>query len=126
MKELTLTEAIELMKEPTKFVCCPTPRCIERFGHDPADHIFMEYNKFGFVPGRPGLHALCVHCGGYTDGEVSVHDCRSCGKSVAPGELVGLFVPSRCKECQKSAVDKQRASGDICRMCQSPRLECCC
>lgn len=126
MTDLIPLEFLQPSKEPTKIVCCPTPCCRERFGDNPADHTFMNYNRYGFLPGRPDLHALCDHCGGHTDGVVSVHDCRDCGKSVAPGELVGLFIPSRCKECQQLAVDKQRASGDICGICQSPRLECCC
>jgi hypothetical protein len=52
--------------------------------------------------------------------------CEKCGKAVKNGELVGLFVPSLCAECEQKRADDDRRTGNVCGLCRQPRSRCCC
>lgn len=94
---------------------CPLPRCQE-WG--------KTYNR-GTVYEQSG-EIRCEGCGAvYRDGKwLSV--CSTCNKDVPQGELVGLFVPHNCKDCQTVLVAKQREAGQVCRMCRQVWAQCCC
>lgn len=69
---------------------------------------------------------ICEVCGGiHTDG-IWVYRCRSCKKTVDPGGLRGLFVPHKCEACEEALAAREKASGNVCGMCRSPRSRCCC
>jgi len=93
---------------------CTTPYCVEQ-GHD-----WVEKSS------TKGMLFVCRGCGGEWDGKVWTHTCRTCGKSVKPGELVRLFIPWQCSECDKALSEKNRKSGNVCRLCKQPRNHCCC
>lgn len=100
-------------------ILCATPRCIgdiEKYG----DHYHSVHDRAD--------HAQCEWCGGKTEdgGQTWAHDCVKCGVSVAPGDLLGLFVPHRCKECDAKIIAKDRAEGRMCRRCGTVFSYCCC
>jgi DNA-directed RNA polymerase subunit RPC12/RpoP len=68
----------------------------------------------------------CEMCGGIFDGDKWVYRCESCKAEVDPGGLAGLFVPHKCKPCEKALADRERANGNVCLMCHAPRSRCCC
>lgn len=98
---------------------CTTQRCIDDI---------VKYGAIchSVVSDNNGENIWCERCGGRWDGEKFVHQCRSCGTDVEPGELTGLFVPHNCAPCQQKVRDADIAAGRICRMCHSPRCDCCC
>ena len=106
---------------------CTTPRCIDdiaRCGENyHAVHALNVKSAPAFLPAST---ALCERCGGYYDGATVAHVCQTCGTAVAPGELVGLFVPHNCRECQEKVRVKQRAEGRVCRQCHNVSAECYC
>lgn len=70
--------------------------------------------------------AMCERCGGHFDGENWFYVCKSCGKQVEPGNLMGLFVPHRCQDCDTKLVEEQKRNGDYCHNCKSVIAYCCC
>lgn len=109
-----------------KDIRCENPTCIasiEKYG----EQYHSVYDLYSTPPPfMPEAIAICEHCGGYTDGKKWVYICKKCGKSVNPGELVGLFVPHLCQECLDDIVESDRKNGNICTLCHKPRSLCCC
>lgn len=57
--------------------------------------------------------------------------CTHCHKPVSKDEIAGrpLFAGINCADCWKlhqEAVEQQRRTGNVCRICGAPRLLCCC
>jgi hypothetical protein len=104
---------------------CNSPRCI-----DEIKKYGEQYHKVHDVESPPYFMpeaiAMCERCGGYSDGEHWKYTCKICKKDVKAGELVGFFVPSRCKECDKKVVDSQRNNGEVCKQCHQVFAYCCC
>lgn len=99
---------------------CETPSCIN------AIQKYGEIYHRVYSHTTNGADACCEQCGAvhYPDGWKSV--CEKCKRDVLPGELVGLFVPHLCKECEKAVADEDVKRGNICGMCREPRSRCCC
>lgn len=74
----------------------------------------------------PDATAMCERCGGYHNGTEWRHVCKVCKADVEPGALFGFFVPHRCKACDEAVVAQQKASGNICRRCNTVSAYCCC
>lgn len=110
----------------TNNVKCESPKCIqaiEKFG----ERCYSIKTMYRPAPSfMPDAIAICERCGGYYNGERWMYQCLKCGKEVRPGELVGLFVPHHCKECEQAITDENRRRGNVCRMCRQPRNQCCC
>jgi hypothetical protein len=108
---------------------CRTPRCVERVRERGENcHDVYERTDAGYPPNHylPGTVAECGHCGGHTDGVQWRHRCRRCGTDVEPGFLTGLFVPSRCVDCQKAMEEEDRSANRRCRGCRALSINCCC
>ena len=106
---------------------CPTPRCtgyIEKYGE--RYHRVVTVGLGGPPKFMPDATDLCEGCGGYTNGSEWKHVCRVCGAEVEPGDLVGFFVPSRCKSCDDEIVAKEKAEGRVCSRCKTVFSYCCC
>lgn len=106
---------------------CITDRCrqnLEKYG-EVYDRVgilkFEEPPEF-----MPDAIAKCQFCGGYTNGTIWVHVCFACNKEMQPGELVGLFVPHLCPDCERSAAEKQITNREVCGICRQPYIRCCC
>lgn len=109
----------------TSNIRCPTARCvknIETYG----ERYHWVYDQTSPPPHLSVAIARCEGCGGYWDGDKWIHKCTTCGADVEPGKLTGLFVPHVCADCNKKAVDAQRARGAICRRCNQVMSWCCC
>lgn len=106
---------------PTKSqVRCKTPHCIadiQRCG----EHYHSVYDKT-----RDDCEQLCDRCGGKHTAGIWTHRCKQCGTDVAPGELVGLFVPHSCKKCLDTTRAEQIAKGQRCHGCGKPDCDCYC
>lgn len=104
---------------------CATERCasdIAKYGEN-----YHGVHELGSPPDfMPEAVAKCERCGGYTNGEDWKHVCQNCGKNVEPGELLGLFVPHRCRECDAQIVAQERAAGRTCGRCRQVMSYCCC
>jgi hypothetical protein len=68
----------------------------------------------------------CDGCGSFHDGERWYAQCNTCKTIVPIGMLCGMFVNTRCHECENTLVESERASGRICRNCSQPYSQCCC
>lgn len=104
---------------------CATKECaesIEKYGAN--YHSVYDGAKKNKKP-EDGV-AYCERCGGIFDGEKWHHNCSSCGASVKAGELVGLFVPHNCLDCQNRLRESEIASRKVCRRCNKPYCDCCC
>lgn len=106
---------------------CATERCkneVAQYG----EHYHSVYLLFIESPPSfmPDAIASCQRCGGYTNGTDWKHVCKRCGKGVEQGTLTGLFVPHRCKECQKAVVAEQTASNQRCLRCGKVVANCYC
>lgn len=104
---------------------CPTPRCIdsiEKWG----DNYHAVYEKG--AKERYGENAVlwCERCGGWFDGTTWHHECAECKIEVSPGELVGLFVPHLCRDCERKTAEREARNGNVCLMCHQPYSRCCC
>lgn len=96
-------------------IACPTPICVETIAkHGDAYKRVADttYNK----------HPTCEGCGGKLIDGQWVHTCQSCGQSVEPGSLGGLFVPHLCPKC----LAHKRATDRKCTRCNQPNIDCCC
>lgn len=98
---------------------CPTERCaseLARYG----ENYHGVYEKTD--------HLLCERCGGKSvdRGVTWTHDCVNCKANVQPGQLLGFFVPHRCKACDEKVIADDRARGHICRRCNQVFSYCCC
>ena len=103
---------------------CKTPRCMEYIEKYGSNYHYVYDNK-NWMPEE--YIAKCDGCGGHLDKDLNwIHKCKTCGKTVNPGELVGLFVPHNCEDCQIKIIEEDKRTGNICRLCGSPRSVCCC
>lgn len=50
--------------------------------------------------------------------------CKRCGKEVR--KLYGLFVPHLCKGCLEKTRKEQKEKGEVCGLCHSCYIDCCC
>jgi hypothetical protein len=109
-----------------KNIRCETEKCINaivKYG----EQYHRVHDAYEYPPlFMPDAIAVCEQCGGHTNGKEWSHVCKGCGKTVNPGELVGLFVPHLCKECLNKAIENDKRAGRICRMCHEPYCLCCC
>lgn len=82
--------------------------------------------KYGekVFPNGPGKTFRCDWCGKRDIDGVPKYVCRQCGAE--SDRLHGLFVPHSCRACMDKTIAKQRAAGQVCRMCHSVYAECCC
>lgn len=103
------------MSEKSEIVCV-TPSCVE---------YQAKYNYPGRVYDRDG-YSQCENCGGKLIAGTWIHKCKQCGVDVAPGKLTGLFVPHSCGACMQKVYEREKASGHVCRMCNSVFSKCCC
>lgn len=103
-------------------ISCSTPRCKELKRQNQVYHILKSYD---FCPQGK---FQCIACGGFADetGKTWFHICYLCHKSVEPGALTGLFVPSRCVDCQRKLEEKDRQANNRCLKCGILRINCCC
>lgn len=106
---------------------CATPRCvndIEQFGE--RLHSVHPVSP-GCAPAQvAGATDHCSRCGGFFVAGAWRHVCRDCGTEVQPGELRGMFVPSRCPACDDKVVAEQRTTGSVCTGCKQVYAYCCC
>ena len=106
---------------------CQAKKCMEVIAkYGDAHHRVMDMSVHKPPAFMPNAIALCEGCGGYTDGTEWKYRCVMCSKDVPPGELVGFFVPHRCKECDTKVVAQEKASGKICSRCRQVYSYCCC
>ena len=100
-------------------VRCETPRCVKEI----EDHGERYHGVHEDVCGE----IKCERCGGKQQPDGSwKHECAKCQKEVAPGKLVGLFVPHLCIECLDALRQDQIKKGHVCIMCRKPYADCCC
>ena len=57
--------------------------------------------------------------------------CTGCSKEIAESEIASrpLFAGAVCADCSKKhgeLLERERKSGNVCRMCGQPRSNCCC
>lgn len=106
-------------------VRCETPRCrdyVERHGEN-----YHSVFPNSYPPAHiPDSVAKCEQCGGHYNGQEWIHKCGKCGKEVAPGELVGLFVPHSCGDCQGKRIEEEKRKGHVCNNCRQVYALCCC
>lgn len=109
-------------------VLCKTSRCIELREKYAGRYLNVyEYFDEGALKDSPPYNYRCEGCGGTSmDGEIWEHVCKSCGITVEPGELCGLFVPHVCKGCEKKTAENEIKRGAVCGMCRKPFSRCCC
>lgn len=106
---------------------CTTPRCVADIAKYGENYHSMHAISTGSGPAfLPSATAKCERCGGYYAGELVAHVCKTCGATVPPGELVGLFVPHNCRDCQDKLRAQQRAAGRVCQRCGNVHAECYC
>lgn len=106
----------------SNLLSCKTPGCMTR-----RPDVHPVYRPVPHALSLANIVAECCHCGGRiaANGD-QFHVCSVCEREVAPGELRGFFVPSRCADCDLELVEKQRKAGHVCRMCGQVFAYCCC
>lgn len=107
-----------MSEEKEKLPECPAAYCLQ--GQ------VARYGQRVFRSSYHGNKPTCQWCGGVWDGERWVHQCHACKKPLEAGQLVGLFVPHQCRDCEKKIADAERAAGNVCLMCNKPRSRCYC
>lgn len=82
-------------------VRCSTPACVATLAaFGPAKSAVYELLPLDLVPmAMTEATHHCRQCGGYSDGQQWVHECRKCERVVAGGELVGPAYPTVCCQC---------------------------
>lgn len=97
---------------------CPTPRCVTMIEkHGPQYHRVYEHNGV----------TRCEMCGGVLQPDGSwAHVCVACKAAVEPGTLAGMFVPTKCRDCEAKTAENDKKTGNVCLMCGTVRSRCCC
>jgi len=106
---------------------CDNGNCQRRFsGSADSNDFWVRDYYFSSHPYIENPKRICQLCGGIWNGDAWIHQCKTCGKIVKKGSLVGLFVPHLCKECESRTSEQEIKSGHVCSMCRAPYSRCTC